>query len=197
MSSALCARVKTLYNTTELWQKQRISGYFCASMYFAFLKRNFRQFLFVNKCNVLICERSDNWHDSPLTYIKAIACSFRSLPWTLMLLFFVILHETVCTSLFWRHIQVYWRVCCTPEESQRKGPRTLGKKGTPTSDWVRLLRHTDTLGLISPKTDFTHFPFQYSYLSNTSKKLTFTRPIASYSQPLRNALWIVSTSFAW
>jgi len=33
-----------------------------------------------------------------------------------------------------------------------------------------LLRHIETPELNSPRTDFTHFHFQYSYLSNTSKK---------------------------
>jgi len=71
------------------------------------------------------------------------------------------------------------------KQSWRKGPPyppsggTPGKKGAPKSDRVCWLRHIETPGLNSLRTDFTHFPFQYSYLSNMSKKFTFTRPVTS------------------
>ena len=85
-----------------------------------------------------------------------------------------------------------------PRDSGRSGekvPRAApGKKGAHKSDWAPLLRHIATPELHSPRTDITHFPFQYSYLSNMSKKLIFPRTITSYSQSLRNALWIASLS---
>ena len=70
-------------------------------------------------------------------------------------------------------------------QSRRKGPpyppaRAAGKKGAPKSDRVRLLRHIETPELNSPRTYFTHFFFQYSYLSNMSNQFTFTRPITSW-----------------
>jgi len=51
---------------------------------------------------------------------------------------------------------------CPPSPPPGRGP---GRKGGPKSDWVPLLRHTEIPKLNSPRTDFTHFPFQYSYLS--------------------------------
>jgi len=41
------------------------------------------------------------------------------------------------------------------------------EEGAPKSDWRPLLRHLDIPELNSPITDFTHFLFQLSYLSNT------------------------------
>jgi len=82
-------------------------------------------------------------------------------------------------------------------QSWRKGPpyprpgEGPSKKGTPKSDRVPLLRHIETPELNSPRTDF---PFRHSYLSNTSSKFIFTRPVTSWSQPLRNALWTASLS---
>jgi len=56
-----------------------------------------------------------------------------------------------------------------------------GQKWGLHSERIPLLGHSDTPELNSSRTGFTHFPFQqaYSYLSNTSKKLIFTRFIAS------------------
>jgi len=74
---------------------------------------------------------------------------------------------------------------CIMYRAGGRAPRTPGRgwrpgqKGAPKSDRVRLLRHIETPELNSPRTDFTHFPFQYSYLSNMSKKFTSTRPITS------------------
>ena len=68
-----------------------------------------------------------------------------------------------------------------PEEE----PRTSrpggggGKKGRPTVDWVLsygIQRHQNWR---EPIIDFTHFLFQCSYFSNTSKTLMFTWPICS------------------
>ena len=58
-------------------------------------------------------------------------------------------------------------------------PLFLGarQEGGPKSDWVPLLRHMETPELNSPRTDFMHFPFKYSYLSYMSNKLIFTRSI--------------------
>jgi len=60
-----------------------------------------------------------------------------------------------------------------------RAPRTPRPKRGPQSDRVPLLRHIETPELNSPRTDFTHFPFQYSCLSNTSKKFIFPQPIIS------------------
>jgi len=72
-----------------------------------------------------------------------------------------------------------------------------GKKGDPnaTGNFCYGIhsRHTKTE---LTKNWFHTSPFQHSYLSDTSKRLIFPRPIAScyLSQPLRNALWINSLS---
>ena len=49
----------------------------------AILMRDFRQFLFVIRCNKLVCEQSSSWHDNLLTNITAIGRCFRSLLKTL------------------------------------------------------------------------------------------------------------------
>jgi len=45
--------------------------------------RECRQFLFVIRCKVLVCEQSNSWHDSMLIYITAYGRSFWSFWWTL------------------------------------------------------------------------------------------------------------------
>jgi len=49
--------------------------------------------------------------------------------------------------------------------AHRAWGRAPGLKGVPKSDWVSLLRHIETPELNSPRTYFTPFPFQFSYLS--------------------------------
>ena len=79
------------------------------------------------------------------------------------------------------------RAHCIPRQGD-------GKKG-PKSDWAPLLGHIDTPDLSSPRTDFTQFPIQHSYLSNSSKKLIFPRPTAScyLTQSLLIAKYIVGS----
>jgi len=57
----------------------------------------------------------------------------------------------------WRMVKKR-RAEAEPEEGLR------AKRG-PKSDWVPLLRHIEIPKMNSPRTDFTHFPFQYSHLS--------------------------------
>jgi len=45
--------------------------------------RKFKQFLIVIRCNVLVCEYFNSWHDNLLTHITEIGRCFRSLCWTL------------------------------------------------------------------------------------------------------------------
>jgi len=49
-----------------------------ALVFRAFLTHNFRQFLFVIHCNVLICEQPGSWTYSLLTYITTGGRCFRS-----------------------------------------------------------------------------------------------------------------------
>jgi len=52
------------------------------------------------------------------TCITATGRCFRSLRWTLN----AVVHrciEPLNDSLFWLHIQVYWRICCISEYNQR------------------------------------------------------------------------------
>jgi len=70
-------------------------------------------------------------------------------------------------------------------QSQRKVPpypQQGSLKEAPKPDWGPLLGHVDTPEQNSPTIDFTHFTFQHSYLSNTSMKLIFPRPIALLSK---------------
>jgi len=70
--------------------------------------------------------------------------------------------------IYWFHIKL------SPESEERPPYPRLGGSGQkegPKSDWISLLRYIQTPELNSPRTDFTHFHFQYSYLSNTSKKI--------------------------
>jgi len=52
-------------------------------MFCAFLMRDFKQRLFVIYINVLVCQQSNNWHGSLLTYIAEIGRGFQSIGWTL------------------------------------------------------------------------------------------------------------------
>jgi len=76
-------------------------------------------FLFVIRCNAFVCEQSNSWHDSLLTYIITIGCCLWSLLWTINAV--VRRYSTpkpFCLTLFWFHIQVYWWVCFTSEFNQ-------------------------------------------------------------------------------
>jgi len=76
-----------------------------------------------------------------------------------------------------KSLQPYDVLLSEPEEGPPVPPAGEGgQKGAPKSDWVPLLRRRDTRTELT-KNWFHTLPFQYSYLSNTSKKLIFTRPI--------------------
>jgi len=95
-------------------------------------------------------------------------------------------HRRCCEATFEYHMQelLFWHACCSsfsvedviapePEEglSLLRAEKPLVKRS--------LLGRINTTELTSPRTDFTHFLFQHSHLSDTSKKLTFPWPISS------------------
>ena len=67
---------------------------------------------------------------------------------------------------------------------------SMAEKGQ--SAWGRLSRHVDTTDLNQPRTHFTHFLFQHSYLSNPVKEIKFptTHSFLLFEPSLWSALWV-------